>query len=157
MAWHTTPEMRDTKYQENYRMPYDAMEDLVAELRPFLESRHEELINDQVVYRLAHGVRYTHIADTYGVGPTTVWKYVQIFIKILSDGTQFPIYAKYISNPTKERLQNIINKFHAKTGLPNICGAIDGTHVLLVHRASTKVTLAYSDYYNRKKRNSIVV
>ena len=51
----------------------------------------------------------------------------------------------------------MINRFYAKTRLPHICGAIDGTHISLVHRASRKVTLAHSDYFNWKKRNNIVV
>jgi hypothetical protein len=70
---------------------------------------------------------------------------VQIIFSILSNAKMFPIYDKYISNSIGECLQNIINRFHGKTGLPNICGAIDGTHVPLVHKASSKVTLAHSD------------
>jgi hypothetical protein len=158
--------MRDNKYQENYRMPYHAMEDLITELRPFLESHHEELLNDQVdirmvvhmvIYRLAHGIGYKHIGDRYGIGPAIVWKYVQIVVNILSNASKFPIYDKYIRIPTGKRLQTIIDRFHARTGLPNICGAIDGIHIPLIHRASNRVTLAHSDYFNRKKRNSIVV
>jgi hypothetical protein len=30
LAWHTTSEMRDNKYKENYCMPYETMEELVA-------------------------------------------------------------------------------------------------------------------------------
>jgi hypothetical protein len=166
MVWHTTREMRDNKYQESYRMPYEAMEDLIGELRPFLESHHEELVKDRVdvrkvvhmvIYRLAHAISYKHIGDRYGTGPSTVWKYVQIVVNILSNATMFPIYSKYISNPIGDRLRSIINRFYDKTGLSNICGAIDGTHVPLICRASRKVTLAHSNYFNRKKRNSIVV
>jgi hypothetical protein len=69
----------------------------------------------------------------------------------------FILYDKYISNPTGEHLQNIINRFYDRTGLYNICGAIDGTHVPLVHRVSRRVTLAHSYYFNKKKRNNIVV
>jgi hypothetical protein len=84
-------------------MPYEAMEELVEELRPFLESHNEHLVNDRVdvrkvvhmvVYRLAHG-----IGDRYCTGSTTVWKYVQIVVNILSNARMFPIYNKYISNP----------------------------------------------------------
>jgi hypothetical protein len=110
-----------------------------------------------VVYQLAHGDGYRQIADKCGIGPGTVWKYVQIVVNILSNTTRYPIYDKYITNRTGKRLQTIIDRFYVKTGLPNICGAIDGIHILLVHRASTKVTLVHSDYYNRKKRYSIVV
>ena len=104
-----------------------------------------------VVYWLAHGARYIHIADMYGIGPTTAWKYVQIVVRILSNAAKFPIYDKYISKPTRKRLQHIINRFHVKIGLPTICKAIDGIHILLICRASSSVTLAHSDYFNRKK------
>jgi hypothetical protein len=110
-----------------------------------------------VVYRLGHGAGYRYIANMYGIGLATAWKYVQIVMRILSNAALFPIYDKYISNPTGERLQHIINRFHVKTGLPTICGAIDGTHIPLIHRANSNITLAHSDYSNRKKRNSIIV
>jgi hypothetical protein len=141
-------------------MPFDAMEELIGELRPFLESQYEELVNDRVdvrkvvymvIYWLAHGIGYRYIGDMYGIEPATVWKYVQIVVNILSKATMFPIYDKYISNPLGERLQNIIDRFQRKIGLPNICGTIDGTHIHLAHRASSKVTLVHTDYYNRKK------
>ena len=35
MAWHTTTEMHDSKFQESYHMPYNAMEDLMDELHLF--------------------------------------------------------------------------------------------------------------------------
>jgi hypothetical protein len=41
--------------------------------------------------------------------------------------------------------------------LHNICGAIDVIHVPLAHRAGSNVTLAHSDYYNRKKQNNIII
>jgi hypothetical protein len=52
-------------------------------------------------------------------------------------------------------LQAIIEDFRDITGLPNICGAIDGTHIPLADRPNRRVTLAASDFSIRK--NSIVL
>jgi hypothetical protein len=79
-------------------MPYEAMEDLIGELRPFLDSHHEDLVRDQtdirkvvhmVIYPLAHGIGYRHIGDRYDMGPAIAWKYVQIVVNILSTATMF--------------------------------------------------------------------
>ena len=139
MAWPTTIKMHNNKCQENYCMPYNTMEDLVEELHPFLESQHEELVNDQVdirkvahmiVYQLAHGNGYRQIADMYGICPSIVWKYVQIVVNNLSDATRYSIYDKYITIPMGERLQTIIDRFYVRIRLPNICGAIDGIQLV---------------------------
>jgi hypothetical protein len=42
----------------------------------------------------------------------------------------------YISLPSGARLANIIASFHNITGLPNMCGAIDGTHCKLNEKPS---------------------
>jgi hypothetical protein len=41
--------------------------------------------------------------------------------------------------------------------LPNICGTIDGTYFPLADRPNRRVTLAASDFFNRKKFHSIVL
>jgi hypothetical protein len=106
MAWYTTRELHDSKYQKNYCMPYEDIEELVEELRPFLESEHENLVNVEieirkvvhmVIYQLANGFGYRHTGDRYGIGPATIWKYVQIVVNILSNAIMFSIYNKYIS------------------------------------------------------------
>ena len=95
------------------------------------------------------------VTDTLETSPATVWKYVQIAVNNLSDATKYPIHDKYITNPIRERLWTIISRFYVRTGLSNICGAIDGIHIPLLHRASTKVTLAHSDYFNRKSATAL--
>ncbi len=48
-------------------------------------------------------------------------------------------------------------RFENLTSTLNICGAIDGTHIPLANLLSKKVTLATSDFFNRKKFHSMVV
>jgi hypothetical protein len=45
-----------------------------------------------------------------------------------------------------------MDRFHGKTGLPNICEASDGTHVPLVHRASSSVTITHFNYHYKETK-----
>ena len=56
--------------------------------------------------------------------------------------------------PTRDRLQGIIEKFRDITGVPNICGAIDGTHIPLSTRLDARITTISIDFFNRKKFHS---
>jgi len=52
-------------------------------------------------------------------------------------------------------LKNIITHFKNLTSTPNICGAIDGTHIPLVDLLSKKATLVVGDFSIGK--NSIIL
>ncbi len=54
-------------------------------------------------------------------------------------------------------MKDIIVRFENLTGTPNICEAIDGTHIPLANLIRKKITLATSDFFNRKKFHSIVL
>ena len=56
-----------------------------------------------------------------------------------------------------DRLQNIIESFRDITGLPNIAGAIDGTHIPLSTRSNRRYTPMPSDFFNRNFFYSIVL
>jgi len=57
----------------------------------------------------------------------------------------------------KNNLLSIILDFKETTSLLNIYGAIDETHIPLLESPNRKVTLTASNFYNRKKFNSIVL
>jgi hypothetical protein len=67
------------------------------------------------------------------------------------------LFSTCISIPSGDRLQAIIEDFRDITGLSNICGAIDGTHIPLADHPNRRVTLAASDFFNKKKFHSIVL
>jgi hypothetical protein len=77
-------------------------------VRKFL---HVDMIVGIVVFRLAHGLSARLVADRFGVGASTIRKYVDIVIGVLSDEHNF--FARYISIPHVSRLQHIIDMFHA--------------------------------------------
>jgi hypothetical protein len=67
------------------------------------------------------------------------------------------LFSKYINIPSSDRVQKIIDCFRDLTSLPNIFGAIDGTHISLASLLNKRVTLVTSDCFDRKKIHSIVM
>ena len=56
-----------------------------------------DMIVGIVVFRLAHGLSAILLADRFGVGASTIRKYVDLVVGVLSDEHNF--FAKYISIP----------------------------------------------------------
>ena len=67
------------------------------------------------------------------------------------------IFFQFFQTPSGNRFQSIIEKFMDITGLPNIAGAIDGTHIPLSARPSRRYTPMPQDFYNRLHFHSIVL
>jgi hypothetical protein len=89
------------------------------------------------------------------VGVSTIRKYVDIVCDVLIDKDN--LFNKYISIHLGQSLKDIIVHFENLTSIPNICGTIYGTHILLADLSSKKVTLAIGDFFSRKKLHSIVL
>ena len=164
VVWRTSNEMHHNKLKKFYRMDFSAFENLLNMFTPFLRSRCVNQVRPQmeirkivacVIYRFAHGHSAEHMADRFKIGASTIRKYVDIVCDILTDRNK--LFSHCISIPSEARLQSIILDFKELTGLPNICGAIDGTHIPLAENPSRSVTLATSDFFNRKKFHSIVL
>ncbi|CAM6111088.1 unnamed protein product [Calypogeia fissa] len=136
-TWTADEEVRDSHWQAQYRMSYRAFQALIDELRPFIE-RSSNTVRDpieldrvvaMVLHRLASGLPPSTIANLYNVGPSTVTKYTKQITEILASRDK--LYSKFVSIPSGERLTSAIAKFQDMTDIPNICGAIDGTHIKL--------------------------
>ena len=164
VVWRTTDRMHEAKFKKFYRMSFAAFDNLLNMLIPFLRSRCVNQVRPQmeikkivacVIYRFAHGHSAEHMADRFKIGASTIRKYVDIVCDILCDGDK--LFSQFISIPTGDRLKDIISDFQDLTRMPNICGAIDGTHIPLAENPSKRITLAACDFYNRKKFNSTVL
>jgi hypothetical protein len=108
-----------------------------------------------VIYRLAHGTSATHMTDLFNLKGSTVKKYVDIVCDALCDKNK--LFNNYISIPFGHLQKKIINRFHDLTGLPNICGAINSTHIPFTSFSNKRVALTTSDFFNRKKFHSVVM
>ena len=69
--------------------------------------------------------------------------------------TKNKLFFRFIQVPTGERLQNVIQGFTDLTGLPNMCGAIDGSHIKLQKRPP--LDRAPTDYWNRHDHHSVLL
>ncbi len=109
--WHTTPKMRHRKFMGYYKMSFEAFNNLVEELTPFLQSQCVNLVRPQVeiiktmaivIYRLVHGTSAIHMVDRFNVGASTIRKYVDIVCDTLCDKNK--LFNKYISIPSSDHL-----------------------------------------------------
>ncbi|XP_021764371.1 protein ANTAGONIST OF LIKE HETEROCHROMATIN PROTEIN 1-like isoform X2 [Chenopodium quinoa] len=76
--------------------------------------------------RLASGDSQVSVGASFGVGQSTVSQVTWRFIESLE------VRAKHhIKWPDQDRLEEIKTKFQSLFGLPNCCGAVDATHVLM--------------------------
>ena len=77
------------------------------------------------LYRLAHGNSYLTIGANFGVGKSTVIEAVQDVTEAL-----FDLRNEYIKFPvTEAETIASIETFSELSDLPNVAGAIDGTHI----------------------------
>lgn len=127
------------RFYFGYRMSYESFHVLLDRVRPLLPSSEgdffvrepiaPELALASVLWRLAHGHSSRNIAESFGIGESTIRKYTTIICRILNHESFFFRYG--ISVPRGERLTRIMADYAAITGLPHIAGAIDGTHIRL--------------------------
>jgi hypothetical protein len=145
-----------------YRISFETFSNLLLKLTLFFQSHCVNLVRPQVEirkivaivnYMLAHGNSATHMADQFNVRTSTIGKYVDIECDVSCDKNK--LFDKYISIPSSDR--KIIDHFHDLASLPNICGAINGTHISLASLPDKRMTFVVSDFFNRKKIHIIVM
>ena len=164
-VWHTSPQMLNIRYWQTYRMEFLAFEALVDLLTPYLHPttvafvRPLILVRKQVklvLYRLAHGVSCARMHNLYGCGESTIQKYTMIVYQALGTADD-GLFFNFIHTLHSDRLQSIIESFRDIIGLPNIAGAIDGTHIPLIYQPSRRYTPMPQDFFNKKKFHNIVL
>jgi hypothetical protein len=130
--------MLDRKYRNSYRMNFLAFEHLVSELTLILRSTVDMFVRRLVpirkqmflvVYQLAQGLSCKTMDNLYGCGESTIRKYTLIVCKVFS--SQEGLFGRYIHAPTGHSLTDTIRKFRDITGLPNVVGTIESTHIHL--------------------------
>ena len=145
-------------------MSFLAFEHLVSELSPFLRPNANMFVRpcvpirkqvSLIVYRLAQGLSCKAIDNLYGCGESTIRIYTLIVCKVFS--AQDGLFGRYIHAPIGQRLTDTIRKFREKTGLPNVVGTIDGTHILLSSKPQRSLTPMSCDFFNNKKFHSVLL
>ncbi|EHS64115.1 uncharacterized protein PGTG_20815 [Puccinia graminis f. sp. tritici CRL 75-36-700-3] len=103
------------------------------------------------LYRLGHGATYVMISHVFNIGKETADKatghFVQAVLKVLRLQTiSFP------GLDAHDKWDEIIELFEWRHGIPDIVGAIDGTHIPLAIPPSDE----WKGYINRKNWASLV-
>ncbi|KAA8550831.1 hypothetical protein F0562_002515 [Nyssa sinensis] len=76
--------------------------------------------------RLASGESQVSVGASFGVGQSTVSQVTWRFIEALEERAK-----QHLKWPDASRMEEIKSKFEASFGLPNCCGAIDATHIIM--------------------------
>jgi len=100
------------------------------------------------LYRLAHGNSYKSIGPNFNVGRSTVLEAVQDVVEAL-----FNLRNVYIKFPITEAETRVcIETFEDVSDLPNIVGAIDGSHIRIAAPPDSAV-----DYFSRYQQHDFIV
>ena len=62
------------------------------------------------------------------------------------------LFPRYVCFPSGDRLRDVVANFETCWGFPQAAGAIDGSHIPIIHPMESA-----SDYYNRKGYYSIIM
>jgi hypothetical protein len=108
-----------------------------------------------VLYWLAHGIFHERMNPLYDIGASTIRKYTYIVCDVSSNGDK--LFFVYVHIPTRNWLFNIIEQLCDITGLQQIYGVIDGTHIPLTVNPNKQITSFVANFYNRKHFHSIVL
>lgn len=125
------PQLRDTQWRTTYGLSYPLFTKLLDHLRPHIPPHtismplHSALA--MVLHRLSQGHSARAVASQYKADPWMVAKITNTVTRVIST----KVYPYYIEIPNRQNLLQIIQGFKDLTGLPNMCGAIDGNHIKL--------------------------
>ena len=89
-----------------------------------------------------------HLVNFFGLGGSTVGKIVHETCEAIAQH----LLQLYVRFPADQTLTQIIHGFDAKSGFPQVAGAIDGTHIPII-RPQENAT----DYFNAKEYHSLVM
>jgi hypothetical protein len=157
--WSLERALLDKKWVQYYRMLYAGFCNLVQELTPPIQrqdTKFRKAIPSKkavaaALFQLSRGHQDAEVGDRFGLGKRTVSWYTRSICQALSG----PLYPNYNSNPTGDRLTAILMSFQTLCRIPNLAGAIDGSHIKLSRKPRNVATL--SDYWCRHDIFSILL
>ncbi|KAK7926068.1 hypothetical protein WMY93_008378 [Mugilogobius chulae] len=125
-------------------------------LRPYLTRQNTrfrrtlpvELRVGVCLWRLATNLEYRSISHLFGVGISTACTVTQQVVTAINRVMRH----LYIKTPSEAELRVIVQGFRERWKLPQVAGAIDGTHIGIIAPAEEP-----ADYYNRKNFYSVIL
>ena len=137
------------------RVSYETFQYLCSKLAPSLQKQDTRLrsaipLEIRVAVglsRLATGSTLQVVADLYSIGLSTCH---MIFVQFLTSLNS--LKGNYVRWPSSSRMREIALDFERLHGIPNVVGAIDGSHIPIV-----APHLHAADYFNRKGFHSVLL
>ncbi|KAA8545914.1 hypothetical protein F0562_020635 [Nyssa sinensis] len=128
--WAMEAPLRDSQWRSSYGLSYPVFTTVVDKLKPYIAQSNLSLPSDyavaMVLSRLTHGLSAQTLASRYSLEPYLISKITNMVTRLLAT----KLYPEFIKIPvSRRRLHETIQAFEELTSLPNMCGAIDGTHV----------------------------
>ncbi|KAE8748732.1 hypothetical protein FOCC_FOCC004535 [Frankliniella occidentalis] len=152
------PGFTDEEFVENFRMRRRTYEYICDRLRHRLEPQHNPINGAQglsvekvvaiAIYKMASLTEYRQVGNQFGVHKSTVHNCLYAFCIAVND----ELGAEHIRMPDEAEATIIANQFEAITNIPQIIGAIDGSHIPI-----TGPETGRADFTNRKGYCSFVL
>ena len=148
--------MEHSWWTNNLRMSHSTFTYICRELAPHISKQcttmREPIELERrvavTIWRLATNVEYRTLGELFGLGRSTVGKIVLETCEAIAQH----LLQVHVRFPTGQTLKHVIRGFDAKSGFPQVAGAIDGTHIPII-RPQVNAT----DYFNRKGFHSLVM
>lgn len=147
----------DRMFKSRLRISRSTYNVLVARLGPHLQRqdtnfRKAVTVHKRVavaLHRFASGANLQLIADLYGISVAAAQKIVIEFCDAIHKSGLHDLYIKW---PSSMRMRSLSQEFQALQGIPNVIGAIDGSHIPIIAPRRH-----HEDYFNRKGFHSIIL
>ena len=156
---NTVPGFDDEEWYENFRMRKGTFDWLCSQLDPILKPHPNPVAPGRSIistekrvaialYKLAHVAEYKVVGNTFGVHKSSVHNCLYSFCIAICELLQ----RDFINFPDEDEADEISKRFESITHLPNIVGAIDGSHIPI-----TPPEEGNADFINRKCSHSVVL
>ena len=146
----------EREWKANFRMPRGTFLRLCADLYPYVSRSNTQFreavpVSKRVAvcfWRLAGNSEYRTVSHLFGIGCSTACTVTNQVCRAIVQH----LLKQYIRLPCRNRLMAVIQKFEQQQGIPQVGGAIDGTHIPI------KAPSDHPDeYYNRKSFHSVIL
>ncbi|MCO5568398.1 hypothetical protein L7F22_022097 [Adiantum nelumboides] len=144
-------------FRKHLRVSKSTFEYICSMLAPAMKRQNTRMqraisLEDRValsLHRLASIVNVEVLADLYGCVRSTNTQIVLDFCRaVCTSGLR----DFYICSPSSSRMLQMAEAFQQIRGIPNVIGAIDGSHIPIIAPRENAV-----DYFNRKEFHSILL
>ncbi|KAI9181215.1 hypothetical protein LWI28_012544 [Acer negundo] len=156
--WNLEAPLREAQWRSLYGLSYPVFTTVVEKLKPYITASQLSLPSDyavaMVLSRLRHGFSAKTLASRYSLEPYLVSKITNMITRLLAT----KLYPEFIKIPiSRRRLIETTQGFEELTSLPNICGAIDGSHIKVSNAQLKRIPAHQNEYRCKYGYNSVLL